>query len=1035
MKNSKNTIFTAIVLAMLVVLSGVTVCVDNVVGSTSQTTDQNTNSTNTTTTEIEQKISGAVYNGSKDKPLDSAIVVLYTIDGKQTKTLTDENGSFAFEDLEVGTYLVVVFKDGYMPQTQVFTIRKAQSITRDFILKYVASIGVGKVDGYIRNETGVPISSADVSIQGMKTHRTTKTNSNGYFSFDSIIEGTHELLALKRGFLPAKIKVNVTANTTITNTLTMKSIGELKSYTIQGSVIGNGTVVENTTVFLRAPAFANESTTDENGQYDVVDIPEGRAVLKISNPDLIEQDVALDVMANDAGGLDAFLYRGWLFERDLGNVNEFKKEIETAKEIIGKKTMEIKEIESGKKNVANKATAKALKEKEINAIYTIIKIYEKVVEDIQKGLPLANIDFAFLPGATVSVVNIIPDEVNGSVTIKVIGTLRAGVRENVTVTGETTITIKGNVTNGTEGISAEGKMEIHSIGDIVIKKKQNAISLKGELIFDGGKGKLGVSADNVVVKAHGIGHSRIKTKLENNVMALNFKLAEKEVEILEGMLSGNVVDNQNTPISNATVIVEGFGYTAKDTTDSLGNYDISNIPVGKAVAMVVKSGYIPDKRIVEVKLATVENFKLVKPAELPKGTFGGIVINENGAPISGAKIILRNNVNAYKAETVGNGTFAIKDVTNGEYIVETSAPGYISKIDVVNVVGKRTFTLKIMLKKVPEKQKITIEGTISNETNAPVSNAVLDLRGFGFGNGAQTNTTGSYVFANISEGVYILKVGKTNYAVQDMDLGVVYDRKTNKTYALLSSNELAGGAFNMMIDKTNSTEISKVNSVLPSAWGIAVPRLSQVGALFVNYSGNTTISITGGEIHVSGTVSITIIGNVSSDANVTGLVVLTAKGHIVMEREEGSIEMDGQLAIAQGAVTFANSTNSIAISGKGAGLLSADILNGKIALNFKLAPVVTVNNLLKGKIVYEGRGGELKPLKAIVIIKGANGISKTINTGENGTFEATLPNGAYQVYSEAIVTTGAQKVRLVGQIFIGLKGGQTQEVVIKVRQA
>jgi hypothetical protein len=1029
MKNRKNTIFTAIVLAMLVVLSGVTVGVGNVAGST----DQNTSS-NATTTETEQKIGGTVYNGSKDKPLDSAIVALYAIDGKQNKLLTDENGTFAFEDIEVGTYLVVVFKEGFLPQTQAFTIRKAQSITRDFILKYAASIGVGKVDGYVRNETGVAIPFADISIHGMKTHRTIKTDSAGYFSFDNILEGQMELLALKRGFLPEKVKVNVTANVTTTTNLIMKSIGELKLYTIQGNVVSNGTVVENATVFLRAPAFTNESTTNGNGQYNVTDIPEGRAVLRISHPDLIEQDVALDVTVNSMGELNAFLYRGWLFERDLGNVNKLKKEIEIAKALIGKKTAEIKEIESGKKYVTNKVVAKALKEKEINTIYEIIKMYEKVVEDIQKGLPLADIDFVFLPGSTLSVVNISPDEVNGSVTMKVVGTLRAGIRENVTVVGETTIEIKGNVTNSTDGISAEGKMEIHSVGYITINKKSNIISLKGELIFDGGKGKLSVTNDTTVT-AHGIGHSRIKTKLENNVMSLNFTLAEKDIEIPEGTLSGNVVDSQNSPIQNATVIVEGFGYTPKkNTTDTLGNYVIPNIPVGKVVAIVVKDGYIPDKSIVEIKLSTVENFKLVKPTELPKGTFGGIVINESGVPIKGAKIFLQGFLRSYKTETSENGSFGIYNVAAGEYIVEIIAPGYLLKIDAVKVAGKRTITSKVVLKKAPTRQNIAIGGTISNETNTLVSNAVVDIYGFGFANKTQTDTTGYYTIDNVPEGVYILRAYKANYTTQGVELGVVHDRKNNKTYALLSGGEFATKRpFNITIDKTNATEISKVNNILPSALDIEVPKLSSLGALFINYTGNATINIAGGEVSINGTVNITICGNVSSDANITGSAKLVAKGDIIVKRVSGSFEIDGTLVILTGKAVFTNNTGNVSVVGdNGVGVLNVDVINGKMTLNFSLVPATTTINMLKGNIVYVVKVGVIKPVKnaTVKIIKGLNVVVATTLTDADGKFKANVSDGIYWIYAEGFVTVGSQQVHVTATQYIGtVKGGETKEIV------
>jgi len=86
-----------------------------------------------------------------------------------------------------------------------------------------------------------------------------------------------------------------------------------------------------------------------------------------------------------------------------------------------------------------------------------------------------------------------------------------------------------------------------------------------------------------------------------------------ELAPLLGKLVGYVWDEEGNPVSGATVTVDG---TYTTTTDGSGSFALSNLPVGKAVLVVEKEGFVPYSEEVEIAYlsVTVVQVTLARPS-------------------------------------------------------------------------------------------------------------------------------------------------------------------------------------------------------------------------------------------------------------------------------------------------------------------------------------------------------------------------------------------------------------------------------------
>ena len=255
-------------------------------------------------------------------------------------------------------------------------------------------------------------------------------------------------------------------------------------------------------------------------------------------------------------------------------------------------------------------------------------------------------------------------------------------------------------------------------------------------------------------------------------------------EKIRGNIEGIKVGESDEPLSGAVI-----GLFADDesefsadkavksvTTDENGKFAFEDIEYGKYIVAEIQSpeGYVLTSETFPVSIE--ENGQVITVKihnEKIRGTIEGVKVGKSDEPLAGAVIgLFANGESEFTAEnalatvtTEKDGKFIFKDIVYGKYIVaEIESPeGYIltEKTFPVSVsTDNEVITVKIS----NEKIKGNIEGIKVGESDEPLSGAVIGL--FADGESDLTNrnalgtvTTdenGKFVFENVEYGKYII---------------------------------------------------------------------------------------------------------------------------------------------------------------------------------------------------------------------------------------------------------------------------------------
>ncbi|BDG29673.1 carboxypeptidase regulatory-like domain-containing protein [Thermus thermophilus] len=174
----------------------------------------------------------------------------------------------------------------------------------------------------------------------------------------------------------------------------------------------------------------------------------------------------------------------------------------------------------------------------------------------------------------------------------------------------------------------------------------------------------------------------------------------------EGKVAVLVVNENGAPISGATVS-DG---TNSATTDAQGRADLTYTTAGTYAISVNKSGYLGDAKLASVELGKVValTFKLqpVPAASPTEGKVAVLVVNENGAPISGATVSDGTN----SATTDAQGRADLTYTTAGAYAISVNKSGYLGDAKLASVELGKVVALTFKLQ--PEPTPAPTTGTL-----------------------------------------------------------------------------------------------------------------------------------------------------------------------------------------------------------------------------------------------------------------------------------------------------------------------------------
>jgi hypothetical protein len=170
-------------------------------------------------------VRGAVYKKDGGEQLPGVSVVLEGDEGNPVNPpphtdVTDENGLYYFENIQVGAKILQFTKDGYKPQTVPITIVKDQTITVDIEMEAEEGGVSGRVLNEIlwENDVDPPLFQGTVllvadEIGGEQRH-ITKEITNGLYTI-SLPTGRYWLKAMHSDYHPDSLEIEVEEDETV----------------------------------------------------------------------------------------------------------------------------------------------------------------------------------------------------------------------------------------------------------------------------------------------------------------------------------------------------------------------------------------------------------------------------------------------------------------------------------------------------------------------------------------------------------------------------------------------------------------------------------------------------------------------------------------------------------------------------------------------------------------------------------------------------------------------------------------------------
>ena len=219
---------------------------------------------------------------------------------------TDENGNFTIEDAPTGTFVCVIYFDGYITEiVEELSFEEGNNDLGQSIISEAFSYS-----GSIANSTDNPVLDAELKLmEGDTEIATTTVDPTGSFEFTSVPGGTFELIITGSGYN------DINQSVTIDDDITEQLFELLGNSTISGRVLDSQSAsgLANANVEFSPGATITEADTskpeittitDADGYYSIEQAPSGVYVCVITadnyEPQVVEE-VDLSDGSNDLG--------------------------------------------------------------------------------------------------------------------------------------------------------------------------------------------------------------------------------------------------------------------------------------------------------------------------------------------------------------------------------------------------------------------------------------------------------------------------------------------------------------------------------------------------------------------------------------------------------------------------------------------------------------------------------------------------------------------------------------------------------------
>lgn len=143
---------------------------------------------------------GVVNDATSGMPLAGVTV---SVDDGTPSTTTDADGSYTFDDVEVGAHTITVSRSGFVSITTIIVVAEDNPAETTFEM-----FAAGTVTGEIVDaQTGDPLSGVTISISGADSIAT--TGADGSFTMTDAPEGERTLSASRTGYVTGTVPVTI----------------------------------------------------------------------------------------------------------------------------------------------------------------------------------------------------------------------------------------------------------------------------------------------------------------------------------------------------------------------------------------------------------------------------------------------------------------------------------------------------------------------------------------------------------------------------------------------------------------------------------------------------------------------------------------------------------------------------------------------------------------------------------------------------------------------------------------------------------
>ena len=153
-------------------------------------------------------ISGFVRFADVTTSLNHAGIIV-SVEGTDLEAITSRDGSFVLNNLIAGKYTLNFSDSNHITQTKTITIVDSSTIYVDRLSLVPKT---GNLKGKIVDELGQGVANTTIILSTSSQTITTVTDSNGTYTLNGILAGTHEVVASKDGYGGGSTLVTIVEN-------------------------------------------------------------------------------------------------------------------------------------------------------------------------------------------------------------------------------------------------------------------------------------------------------------------------------------------------------------------------------------------------------------------------------------------------------------------------------------------------------------------------------------------------------------------------------------------------------------------------------------------------------------------------------------------------------------------------------------------------------------------------------------------------------------------------------------------------------